>query len=51
VSLKDARRPGRKKAVAPETIKQVVEATLRTTPPAATHWTVRTMARAQGLSR
>jgi transposase len=49
--MKDARRPGRKKAVAPETIKQVVEATLRTTPPAATHWTVRTMARAQGLSR
>lgn len=49
--LKDARRPGRKKAVAPETIKRVVETTLHTTPPAATHWTVRTMARAQGLSR
>jgi transposase len=49
--MKDARRPGRKKAVAPEAIQRVVEATLRTTPPAATHWTVRTMARAQGLSR
>ncbi len=49
--MKDARRPGRKKAVAPETIKRVVEATLHTTPPAATHWTIRTMARAQGLSR
>jgi len=49
--MKDARRPGRKKAVAPETITRVVEATLHATPPAATHWTVRTMARAQGLSR
>lgn len=49
--LKDARRPGRKKAVAPEVVQRVVEATLHTTPPAATHWTVRTMARAQGLSR
>jgi transposase len=49
--LKDARRPGRKKAVAPEVVQRVVEATLHTTPPGATHWTVRTMARAQGLSR
>jgi transposase len=49
--MKDARRPGRKKVVAPELIKRVVEATLHTTPPAATHWTTRTMARAHGLSR
>jgi transposase len=49
--LQDARRPGRQKAVAPEVVQRVVEATLHTTPPAATHWTVRTMARAQGLSR
>jgi len=49
--LKDARRPGRTKAVAPELIKRVVEATRQTTPPAATHWSTRTMARAQGLSR
>ena len=49
--MKDARRPGRKKTVAPEVIKRVVEATLHTTPPAATHWTTRTMARAHGLSR
>src|SRR5229473_4627597 len=49
--LKDARRPGRNKAVPPEAIQRVVEATLHTTPPAATHWTIRTMARAQGLSR
>ena len=49
--LKDARRPGRTKAVAPELIKRVVEATRQTTPPAATYWSTRTMARAQGLSR
>jgi transposase len=49
--MKDARRPGRKKAVVPEVIQRVVEATLHTTPPAATHWTLRTMAKAQGLSR
>jgi len=49
--MKDARRPGRKKALAPAVIQRVVEATLQTTPPAATHWTVRTMAQAQGLSR
>ena len=49
--MKDARRPGRKKAVAPEVIQRVVEATLHTMPPAATHWSTRTMARAHGLSR
>jgi transposase len=49
--MRDARRPGRHKALAPEVIQRVVEATQHTTPPAATHWSVRTMARAQGLSR
>jgi transposase len=49
--MKDARRPGRRKAVVPAVIQRVVEATLHMTPPAATHWTIRTMARAQGLSR
>jgi transposase len=49
--MKDARRPGRRKAVAPEVIQRVVETTRHTPPPAATHWTVRTMARTQGLSR
>ena len=48
--LKDAPRPGRKKSIAPEVIARVVEATLRTTPRAATHWSTRTMAREQGLS-
>ncbi len=49
--MKDEQRPGRKKVVAPEVVQRVVEATLHTTPPAATHWTIRTMAKVQGLSR
>jgi len=49
--LKDAPRPGRRKAISPEVIKRVVEATLHTTPPGETHWSVRSMAKAQGLSR
>jgi transposase len=49
--LKDAPRPGRNKRITPETIKQVVDATLHSTPPGETHWSVRSMAKAQGLSR
>ena len=48
---RDATRPGRKKSVSPAVIQRVVEATLHTTPPAATHWSTRSMAKAQGLSR
>ena len=48
--LRDAPRPGRKKAIGPEVVKRVVEATLHSTPPAATHWTTRTMAKAFHLS-
>jgi transposase len=48
--MKDAPRPGRRPALAPEAIAKVVDATLHTTPPDATHWSVRTMAKAQGLS-
>ena len=48
--LRDAPRPGRNKTISPETVKRVVEATLHTTPRAATHWTTRTMGKAQGLS-
>ena len=48
--LQDAPRSGRKKAITAQQIATVVEATLRTTPPAATHWTTRTLAKAQGLS-
>ena len=48
--VKDAPRPGRRPAVSPDQVQAVVEATLHTTPPEATHWSVRTMAKAQGLS-
>jgi hypothetical protein len=49
--LKDAPRPGRRKAIGPEVIQRVVEATMHTTAPGQTHWSVRSMAKAQGLSR
>ena len=48
--LKDAPRPGRRRAVSSDKIQAVVDATLHTTPPDATHWSVRTMARAQEVS-
>src|SRR6266849_3215821 len=47
----DAPRPGRKPQVSGTKIRAVVDATLHTTPPAATHWSTRTLARAQGLSQ
>jgi transposase len=49
--MQDAPRPGRRKAISPEVVQRVVEATLHTTPPGETHWSVRSMAKAQGLSR
>jgi transposase len=48
--LKDATRPPGKKPLPPERVQQVVDMTLHTKPPKATHWSVRTMARAVGLS-
>lgn len=47
---KDAPRPGRIPKISTKRIQRVVEATLHTTPPHATHWSTRTMAEAQGLS-
>ncbi len=44
-------RPGRRKRIADEKQAAIVEATLHTKPANATHWSVRTMARAQGVSR
>ena len=41
---------GRKPVIDAGKLKQIVEATLHTTPPNATHWSVRTMAKAQGVS-
>ena len=46
----DAPRPGRIPSIPERKVRAVVEATLHTTPPAATHWSTRSMAKAQGLS-
>src|SRR5438876_5838814 len=43
--LRDAPRPGRRCQISAEHVQQIVEATLHTTPRAATHWSTRTMAR------
>jgi len=51
-SLKqDASRPGRKPALSSDRELEIVEATLSEKPPNATHWSVRTMAEAKGVSR
>jgi len=47
---KDAPRPGRIPSIPESKVRAVVEATLHTTPPAATHWSTRSMAKAQSLS-
>ena len=47
---KDAPRPGRLPSIPERKVRAVIEATLHTTPPAATHWSTRSMAKAQGLS-
>jgi transposase len=47
---KDAPRPGRIPRISARKVRAVVEATLHTTPPQATHWSTRTMAKAQGVS-
>lgn len=49
--LKDAPRPGRKKAITDSQVRAVLEATLQTKPEDATHWSTRTMAQKQGLSK
>lgn len=47
---KDAPRPGRIPKISDQKIRTVVQATLHTKPANATHWSTRTMAKAQGLS-
>jgi transposase len=47
---KDAPRPGRLPKISEAKVRRVVNATLHTTPPGATHWSTRSMAKAQGLS-
>ena len=48
---KDAPRPGRIPSIPETKVRAIVEATLRTKPPAATHWSTRTMAQAQGSAK
>jgi transposase len=48
--LTEATRPPGRTPVPPAKIAAIVHATLTTTPPAATHWSSRQMARAQGVS-
>lgn len=48
---KDAPRLGRKPKVSARKIRAVVEATLHSPAPNATHWSTRSMAKAQGLSQ
>jgi transposase len=47
---KDAPRPGRLPKIPQKKVHAVVEATLHTTPTNATHWSTRSMAKAQGIS-
>jgi transposase len=47
---RDATRPGRKTPLSADVIARVVEMTLRETPPSATQWSARTLAKAVGLS-
>lgn len=47
---KDAPRPGRIPRISARKVAAIVKATLHTTPPNATHWSTRTMAKAHGLS-
>jgi transposase len=49
--LLDEPRPGRPRVVGDERIKELITATLETTPPDATHWSTRSMAEHLGLSQ
>jgi len=48
--LEDAPGRGRKVQIPVEKVQAIIEATLHTHPPAATHWSVRSMAKAQAIS-
>jgi transposase len=49
--MKEAKRSGRPRVLAPAQVKAVVDATITTTPADATHWSVRTFANAHALKR
>jgi transposase len=48
---KDAPRPGRNPSIPAETVELIVRKTTQEKPPAATHWSTRTMAKATGVSK
>ena len=48
--LSDEPRPGRPRSLTDDKVAEVIERTLHTTPPDATHWSIRSMARETGLS-
>lgn len=48
--VRDASRAGRRQQISPDKVQAIVEATLTTRPPTATHWSSRTLAKAQGVS-
>jgi transposase len=48
---KDAPRPGRHPKIRHHKVTAIVQATLNTQPPDATHWSTRSMAKAQGVSQ
>src|SRR5262249_19713149 len=47
---KDARRAGRKRSISEEVVREIIRKTTQETPPGATHWSTRRMAKATGLS-
>ena len=48
--VQDAPGRGRRRSITAATVQRIVTATTQTTPPAATHWSCRTLARTQGVS-
>src|SRR5215813_7783468 len=48
--LLDEARPGRPRTINDDQVAEVIERTLRTTPPDATHWSIRSMAAETGFS-
>src|SRR5512135_1350550 len=48
--LTDAPRPGRPRSVSDEQVQSLIERTRKTKPKLATHWSVRTMSQASGVS-
>jgi transposase len=47
---KDAPRAGRRRSISEEVVREIIHKTTQETPPAATHWSTRSMAKATGLS-